>query len=90
MSACLCRLACVVGLFAFEVIDRITAGSLNMAPPWWMSGINEYFIGTPGVWFAFNMVRQCTQQAFVCLLCARDLGFPLRAWSLRWSRLLRP
>ena len=64
------------GLFAFEIIDRITAGSLNMSPPWyeprpaerslwficrrdcrWMAGINEYFIGTPGVWFVFNMVR---------------------------------
>jgi len=45
------------GQFAFEVIDRLSGGSLNIAVPDWVDiRLKDPIIAIPGVWFVLNML----------------------------------
>lgn len=70
----------LAGSFAFDIIDRLSGGTLNIVVPNW---IDDYFVNTvirvPGLWWILNMawlVLVCsTLYKVMQLLSAQSIGF---------------
>ena len=65
----------LAGSFAFDILDRISGGTLNTdAPEWVMDSIYKYLVKPPLVWFAVNMAW-----LFLLIICLLKLMRRLQA-----------
>ena len=47
----------LAGSFAFDILDRISGGTLNIVVPDWInSSLVDYIIKVPFLWFFLNMI----------------------------------